>query len=119
MITYETSIRLSEPIQELMKFYYNNEATLSRMLDLIQQHAVEHFGYHDVNALRTALHRFPDDPAVKLAYYVKRNKITQGLISLGQCARDVDFYTTEGQLRNLFLQITAGQPLVILAGSTS
>ncbi|CAF3219454.1 unnamed protein product [Rotaria socialis] len=119
MITYETSIRLSEPIQELMKFYYNNEATLSRMLDLIQQHAVEHFGYHDVNALRTALHRFPDDPAVKLAYYVKHNKITQGLISLGQCARDVDLYTTEGQLRNLFLQITAGQPLVILAGSTS
>ncbi|CAF5214288.1 unnamed protein product, partial [Rotaria magnacalcarata] len=40
-----------------------------RVLDLIQQHVVEHFGYHDVNTLRTALHRFPDDPAVKLAYY--------------------------------------------------
>ncbi|CAF3376529.1 unnamed protein product [Rotaria socialis] len=77
MITYETSIRLSEPIQELMKFYYNNEATLSRMLDLIQQHAVEHFGYHDVNALRTALHRFPDDPAVKLAYYGKSKRETE------------------------------------------
>ncbi|CAF5096436.1 unnamed protein product, partial [Rotaria magnacalcarata] len=90
-----------------------------RMLDLIQQHAVEHFGYHDVNALRTALHRFPDDPAVKLAYYVKHNKTTQGLISQDQCARDVDLYTTEGQPRNLFSQITARQPLVILVGATS
>ncbi|CAF1608240.1 unnamed protein product [Rotaria magnacalcarata] len=119
MITYETSIRLSEPIQELMDFYHNDETSLSRVLDLIQQHVVEHFGYHDVNALGTALHRFPDDPVVKSAYYVKHNKITQGLISQGQCARDVDLYTTEGQSRNLFSQITAGQPLVILAGSTS
>ncbi|CAF1663209.1 unnamed protein product, partial [Rotaria magnacalcarata] len=69
MITYETSIQLSEPIQELMNFYYNDEAPLSRVLVRIQQHVVEHFGYHDVNALQTALHRFPDDPAVKLAYY--------------------------------------------------
>ncbi|CAF3263724.1 unnamed protein product [Rotaria socialis] len=28
MITYETSIRLSEPIQELMDFYHNDEASL-------------------------------------------------------------------------------------------
>ncbi|CAF1291604.1 unnamed protein product, partial [Rotaria magnacalcarata] len=28
IITYETSIRLSEPIQELMNFYYNDEASL-------------------------------------------------------------------------------------------
>ncbi|CAF4451748.1 unnamed protein product, partial [Rotaria magnacalcarata] len=28
IITYETSIRLSEPIQELMHFYYNDEAPL-------------------------------------------------------------------------------------------
>ncbi|CAF4538523.1 unnamed protein product [Rotaria socialis] len=72
MITYETSIRLSEPIQELMDFYHNDEASLSHVLDLIQQHVVEHFGYHDVNALRTAFHRFPDDPVVKSAYYEKR-----------------------------------------------
>ncbi|CAM2727214.1 unnamed protein product [Rotaria socialis] len=98
MITYETSIRLSEPIQELMDFYHNDEASLSHVLDLIQQHVVEHFGYHDVNALRTAFHRFPDDPVVKSAYYVKHNKITQGLISQGQCARDVDLYTTEADL---------------------
>ncbi|CAF4497224.1 unnamed protein product [Rotaria magnacalcarata] len=91
IITYETSIRLSEPIQELMNFYYNDEASLR---------------YHDVNALRTALHHFPDDPAVKLAYYVKHNKITQRLIS-------------QGQSRKPFSKITAGQPLVILAGSTS
>ncbi|CAF2135336.1 unnamed protein product [Rotaria magnacalcarata] len=106
MITYETSIRLSEPIQELMDFYYNDATSLSRVLVRIQQHVVEHFGYHDVNALRTALHRFPDDPAVKLAYYVKHNKITQRLIS-------------QGQSRKPFSKITAGQPLVILAGSTS
>ena len=39
--------------------------------DLIQQHVVEHFGYRHVNALRTALHRFPDDPAVKATFYGK------------------------------------------------
>ncbi|CAF3812573.1 unnamed protein product [Rotaria sp. Silwood1] len=71
MITYETSIRLSEPIQELMDIYHKDEAALRCILDLIQQHVVEHFGYHHVNALRTALHRFPDDPAVKSAYYGK------------------------------------------------
>ncbi|CAF3756160.1 unnamed protein product [Rotaria sp. Silwood1] len=71
MITYETSIRLSEPIQELMDIYHKDEAALRYILDLIQQHVVEHFGYHHVNALRTALHRFPDDPAVKSAYYGK------------------------------------------------
>ncbi|CAF1081965.1 unnamed protein product [Rotaria sp. Silwood1] len=119
MIAYETSIRLSESIQELMDFYHKDEAALRRVLDLIQQHVVEHFGYHDVNALRTALHRFPDDPAVKSAYYVKHNKVTQGLINQGQCARDVDLYTTEGQPTNLFSQITAYQPLIILAGSAS
>ncbi len=32
---------------------------------------VEHFGYHHVNALRTALYRFPDEPAIKDAYYGK------------------------------------------------
>ena len=30
---------------------------------------MEYFGYHDVNALRTALYRFPDEPAIKSAYY--------------------------------------------------
>jgi hypothetical protein len=30
---------------------------------------VECFGYQDVNALRTSLHRFPDEPAVKEAFY--------------------------------------------------
>ncbi|CAF1489863.1 unnamed protein product [Rotaria magnacalcarata] len=119
MIAYETNIRLSEPIQELMDVYHTDEAALRRILDLIQQHVVEHFGYHHVNALRTALHRFPDDPAVKSAYYVKHNKVTQGLINQGQCARDVELYTTEGQPMNLFSQIQADQPLIILAGSTS
>ncbi len=37
--------------------------------DLLQQHVVEHFGYQHVNALRTALHRFPDEPMVKEAFY--------------------------------------------------
>ena len=47
----------------------------SRLIhDLVQQHVVEHFGYHDVNALRTALYRFPEDPVVNDAFY-------------GECAR--------------------------------
>ncbi|CAF4899588.1 unnamed protein product, partial [Rotaria sp. Silwood1] len=37
----------------------------------IYQHVVEHFGYHHVNALRTALYRFPDDPIIKEAFYGK------------------------------------------------
>jgi hypothetical protein len=37
--------------------------------NLIQQHVVEHFGYRDVNALRTALFRFPDDPVIQAAFY--------------------------------------------------
>jgi hypothetical protein len=50
---------------------------------------------------------------------VKYNKITQGVINQGQCARDVNLYTTDGQPTTLFSQITTGQPLIILAGSTS
>jgi hypothetical protein len=38
---------------------------------MIQQHVVEYFGYRDVNALRTALYRFPDEPAIKEAFYSK------------------------------------------------
>ncbi|CAF4950817.1 unnamed protein product [Rotaria sp. Silwood1] len=63
MIAYETSIRLSDPIQELMDVYHKDESALRLILDLIQQHVVEHFEYNDFNALRTALYRFPDDPA--------------------------------------------------------
>ncbi|CAF1030083.1 unnamed protein product [Rotaria sordida] len=100
MIAYETNIRLSEPIQELMDSYHKDEAALRLILDLIQQHVVEHFGYHHVNALRTALYRFPDDPAVKSAFYVKHNKVTQGLINQGQCVRDVELYTTEADLHS-------------------
>ncbi len=43
----------------------------SLILDLVQQHVVKYFGYQDVNALRTALHRFPDEPAIKEAFYGK------------------------------------------------
>ncbi len=32
---------------------------------------IEHFGYRDVNALRMALFRFPDDQIVKAAFYGK------------------------------------------------
>ncbi|CAF3963100.1 unnamed protein product [Rotaria sp. Silwood1] len=71
MIAYETSIRLSDPIQELMDVYHKDESALRLILDLIQQHVVEHFEYNDFNALRTALYRFPDDPAVKSAFYSK------------------------------------------------
>ena len=41
----------------------------SMVLDLIQQHVVQRFGYRHVNALRTAQSRFPDDPVVKNAFY--------------------------------------------------
>ena len=41
------------------------------VLDFIQQHVVEHFGYKNVNALRTAVSRFPDDPVIKEAFYGK------------------------------------------------
>lgn len=50
---------------------------------------------------------------------VKYNKITQGIINQGQCARDVNLYNTDGQPTTLFSQISTGQPLIILAGSTS
>ena len=52
-------------------------------------------------------------------FLVKYNKITQGLINQGQCARDIDLYTTDGHPTTLFSQIITGQPLIILAGSTS
>ena len=41
------------------------------VLDYIQQHVVEHFGYRHVNALRTAIARFPDDPVINDAFYGK------------------------------------------------
>jgi hypothetical protein len=44
------------------------------VLDLIQQHVVEHFGYKNINALRSAVSRFPDDPIIKEAFYGKRFK---------------------------------------------
>ncbi|CAF3303973.1 unnamed protein product [Rotaria socialis] len=69
MILYETRLRLSDPIQELMDLYHMDEDSVTFIHDVIQQHVVEHFGYRDVNALRTALHRFPDDPIVKEAFY--------------------------------------------------
>jgi hypothetical protein len=119
MIACETRIRLSKPIQELIDEYYTDEAVVTFIHDLIQQHVVERFGYHDVNALRTAFYRFPDELAVKEAFYVKHNKATQGLINQGQCIQNVNLFTPEGHPTTLFSQISAGQPLVLLAGSTS
>lgn len=52
-------------------------------------------------------------------FLVKYNKVTQGLINQGQCAQNVDLFTLEGHHTTLFSQISAGQPLVVLAGSTS
>jgi hypothetical protein len=119
MILYETRLRLSDSIQALMDENHTDGTAVTFVHDLIQQHVVQHFGYQDVNALRTALFRFPDDPVVQGAFYVKHNKITQGLVSQGQDARDVNLYTIDGHSTTLFSQITAGQPLIILAGSTS
>ncbi|CAF3338629.1 unnamed protein product [Rotaria sp. Silwood2] len=119
MILYETRLRLSDSIQKIMDIYHTDECAVTYVHDLIQQHVVEYFGYQDVNALRTALHRFPDDPIVQEAFYVKYNKISQGVVQQGQCARDINLYTIDGQSTNLFSQILAGQPLIILAGSTT
>ncbi|CAF2412893.1 unnamed protein product [Rotaria sp. Silwood2] len=119
MVLYETRLRLSDSIQKIMDEYHTDECAVTYVHNLIQQHVVEHFGYRDVNALRTALHRFPDDPIVQTAFYVKYNKISQGVVQQGQCARDINLYTTDGQPITLFSQISAGQPLIILAGSTT
>ncbi|CAF2876498.1 unnamed protein product [Rotaria sp. Silwood2] len=119
MILYETRLRLSDSIQELMDEYHTDGTAVTFVHDLIQQHVVEYFGYRDVNALRTAVFRFPDDPVVQAAFYVKHNKITQGLVRQGQCVRDINLYAIDGHPTTLFSQITADQPLTILAGSTS
>ncbi|CAF1479003.1 unnamed protein product [Rotaria sordida] len=119
MILYETRLRLSDSIQDLMDLYHEDEAAVTFVHDLIQQHVVEYFGYQHVNALRTALYRFPDDPVVQAAFYVKHNRITQGLINQGQYAQDVNLYNLDGQPTNLFSQISVGQPLVVLTGSST
>jgi hypothetical protein len=53
------------------------------------------------------------------SFIVKYNKITQGIIKEGDCARDINLYTPDGQPTTLFSQISSGQPFIILAGSTS
>ncbi|CAF3558473.1 unnamed protein product [Rotaria sordida] len=88
MILYETYLRLSDSIQKIMDEYHTDECAVTYIHNLIQQHVVEYFGYRDVNALRTALYRFPDDPIVQAAFYVKYNKISQGVVQQGQCTRD-------------------------------
>ncbi|CAF1016398.1 unnamed protein product [Adineta ricciae] len=117
MIKYETFLRLSEPIQNLFDFYRKDDSAITMVLDSVQQHVVERFGYKHVNSLRTAVSRFPDDPVIKEAFYIKHNKITQGLVYQGQVARDVDLFTVDGQPTTLFSQITSGQPLIILAAN--
>jgi hypothetical protein len=52
-------------------------------------------------------------------FLVKHNKITQGLVNQGQCAQDIKLFTLDGQPTTLFSQMTPGQPLVLLAGSTT
>ncbi|CAF1078116.1 unnamed protein product [Adineta steineri] len=119
MVIYETHLRLSDSIQEIMDQYHTDGGAVTFVHDLIQKHVVEHFGYYDVNALRTASYRFPNDPVIQAAFYVKYNKITQGIVNQDQCARDVDLYTTDGHPTTLFSQMSSGQPLIVLAGSTS
>ncbi|CAF0965830.1 unnamed protein product [Adineta steineri] len=119
MIKYETSLRLSESVQELLDLYHKDDNAITVILDSIQQHVVEHFGYNHVNVLRSALSRFPDDPVIKEAFYIKHNKITQGLVNQGECARDVKLFTLDGQPTTLFSQIISDQPLILLAGSTT
>lgn len=52
-------------------------------------------------------------------FLVKYNKVTQGLVNCGQSVRDVNLFTIEGHPTTLFSQISADQPLILLAGSTS
>ena len=51
------------------------------ILDSIQQHVVERYGYGHVNALRTAVARFPDDPVVNEAFYGKENRASKGYLT--------------------------------------
>ena len=67
-----------------------------------------------VNNLNIIEHKFNF-----FGFLVKHNKITQGLVSQGQCAKDVKLFTLDGQSTTLFSQIIPGQPLVLLAGSTT
>ncbi|CAF1577391.1 unnamed protein product [Rotaria sp. Silwood1] len=115
MIKYETFLRLSDPIQQLFDLYHKDDNAITMVLDLVQQHVVEHFGYRHVNALRTAISRFPNDPIIKEAFYVKHNKITQGLVNQGQYAIDVKLFTLNGESTTLFSQINSEQPLIIFA----
>jgi len=119
MIDYETRLRLSDSVQELFDVHHRDDQAITQILEHIQQHVVEQFGYRHVNALRTANARFPDDPIIREAFYIKHNKITQGVVNQGQCAIDVDLYDLNGEKTSLFHQIKDNQPLVILAGSTT
>ena len=58
-------------------------------------------------------------PFLLCSFLVKYNRVTQGLVNVGQCARDVDLFTIDGQPTTLFSQISTNQPSLILAGSTS
>ncbi|CAF4987480.1 unnamed protein product [Rotaria sp. Silwood1] len=71
MIKYETFLRLSDPIQQLFDLYHKDDNAITMVLDLVQQHVVEHFGYRHVNALRTAISRFPNYPIINKAFYGK------------------------------------------------
>ncbi|CAF3306756.1 unnamed protein product [Rotaria sp. Silwood2] len=94
MVLYETRLRLSDSIQKIMDEYHTDECAVTYVHDLIQHHVVDYFGYRDVNALRTALHRFPDDPIVQTAFYAESStpviRKASGLSSLIQSFSGTD-----------------------------
>lgn len=62
-------IRRSRKITFSFLSYSSISNRFRQILENIQQHVVEQFGYRHVNALRTANARFPDDPIIREAFY--------------------------------------------------
>ncbi|CAF1111635.1 unnamed protein product [Didymodactylos carnosus] len=119
MIVYETHLRLSESVQQLMDFYHEDEHAVTLIHDYLQKSVVEKFGYKHVNALRTALARFPDDPIVQSAFYIKYNRITQGKMNVDEPVIDIDLYKLNGEQTTLLSQICLNhRPMILVAGST-
>ncbi len=131
MISYESSLRLSFPIQNLMDKYHMNESAVTSLHDHLQQIVVEKYGFKHVNALRTALYRFPNDPIINSVFYIKYNRITQGKYFINKPIQNINLFNIDGQLTTLldyykekskiiFNQSNiSNPPLILIAGSSS
>ncbi|CAF0817966.1 unnamed protein product [Didymodactylos carnosus] len=99
-----------------MDFYHENEHAVTLIHDYLQQSVVEKCGYKHVNALRTALARFPDDPIVQSAFYIKYNRITQGKMNVDEPMIDIDLYKLNGEQTTL-QRCLNHRTMILVAGS--